>query len=221
MLRLTDINKSCWVGPTTVDVLKGISLTVEKGELLFIIGPSGSGKSTLMNIMGLLEQPSAGSYFIEDTKITYDDDRMLSSLRNRMIGFVFQQYHLLPRLTAIDNVGLPLIYRGISEKEITERSMEYIKKVEMQERSHHKPTELSGGQQQRVAIARALTGNPALILADEPTGALDTHTGQEIMNLFKRLNKEEGITIVVITHDPKIAAQCKRRVELRDGIITG
>ncbi|MDD5008194.1 MAG: ABC transporter ATP-binding protein [Syntrophorhabdaceae bacterium] len=221
MLRLTDINKSYRVGPTTVDVLKGISLTVEKGELLSIIGPSGSGKSTLMNIMGLLEQPSAGSYFIEDTKITYDDDRMLSSLRNRMIGFVFQQYHLLPRLTAIDNVGLPLIYRGISEKEITERSMEYIKKVEMQERSHHKPTELSGGQQQRVAIARALTGNPALILADEPTGALDTHTGQEIMNLFKRLNKEEGITIVVITHDPKIAAQCKRRVELRDGIITG
>ncbi len=221
MLRLTDIHKSYRVGPTTVDVLKGISLAVEKGELLSIIGPSGSGKSTLMNIMGLLEQPTEGTYSIEETKITYDDDRTLSSLRNKMIGFVFQQYHLLPRLTAIDNIGLPLIYRGISEKEIMERSMEYIKKVEMQERSRHKPTELSGGQQQRIAIARALVGNPALILADEPTGALDTHTGQEIMNLFKRLNEEEGITIVVITHDPKIAAQCRRKVELRDGIISG
>ncbi len=221
MLRLLDIRKSYRVGPTAVDVLKGISLTVEKGELLSIIGPSGSGKSTLMNILGLLEQPSAGTYSVEDTRITYDDDRTLSSLRNKMIGFVFQQYNLLPRLTAVDNVGLPLIYRGISEKEIAERSMEYIKKVEMQERFRHKPTELSGGQQQRIAIARALVGNPALILADEPTGALDTHTGQEIMNLFKRLNEEEGITIVVITHDPKIAAQCRRKVELRDGIITG
>jgi len=221
MLRLIDIRKSYQVGPTAVDVLKGISLTVEKGELLSIIGPSGSGKSTLMNILGLLEQPSAGTYSVEDTRITYDDDRTLSSLRNKMIGFVFQQYNLLPRLTAVDNVGLPLIYRGISEKEITERSMEYIKKVEMQERFHHKPTELSGGQQQRIAIARALVGNPALILADEPTGALDTHTGQDIMSLFKRLNEEEGITIVVITHDPKIAAQCRRKVELRDGIITG
>ncbi|HOE15786.1 MAG TPA: ABC transporter ATP-binding protein [Syntrophorhabdaceae bacterium] len=221
MLRLTDIHKSYHVGPTTVDVLRGISFTVEKGELLSIIGPSGSGKSTLMNILGLLEQPSSGTYSVEDTKITYDDDRTLSSLRNKMIGFVFQQYNLLPRLTAIDNVGLPLIYRGMSEKEITERSMEYIKKVEMEERSRHKPTELSGGQQQRIAIARALAGSPSLILADEPTGALDTHTGQEIMNLFKRLNEEEGITIVVITHDPKIAAQCRRKVELRDGIITG
>jgi putative ABC transport system ATP-binding protein len=221
MLCLDDIHKSYRVGPTTVDVLKGISLTVEKGELLSIIGPSGSGKSTLMNIIGLLEQPSAGTYSVDETKITYDDDRTLSSLRNRMIGFVFQQYHLLPRLTAIDNIGLPLIYRGIDKKEITERSMEYIKKVEMQERSHHKPMELSGGQQQRIAIARALVGSPALVLADEPTGALDTHTGQEIMNLFKRLNEEEGITIVVITHDPKIAAQCRRKVELRDGIITG
>lgn len=221
MLHLNDIHKSYRVGPTTVDVLKGISLTVEKGELLSIIGPSGSGKSTLMNIMGLLEQPSAGTYTVDETKITYDDDRTLSSLRNRMIGFVFQQYHLLPRLTAIDNVGLPLIYRGVDEKEIAERSMEYIKKVEMQERSRHKPMELSGGQQQRIAIARALVGSPAIILADEPTGALDSHTGQEIMNLFKRLNEEEGITIVVITHDPKIAAQCRRKVELRDGIITG
>jgi putative ABC transport system ATP-binding protein len=221
MLHLNDIHKSYLVGPTTVDVLKGISLTVEKGELLSIIGPSGSGKSTLMNIMGLLEQPSAGTYTVDEKKITYDDDRTLSSFRNRMIGFVFQQYHLLPRLTAIDNVGLPLIYRGIDEKEIAERSMEYIKKVEMQERSRHKPMELSGGQQQRIAIARALVGSPAIVLADEPTGALDTHTGQEIMNLFRRLNEEEGITIVVITHDPKIAAQCKRKVELRDGIITG
>lgn len=221
MLRLIDIRKSYRIGPTSVEVLKGISLNVEKGELLSIIGPSGSGKSTLMNIIGLLEQPSAGSYFIEETRIAYDDDRVLSSLRNRMIGFVFQQYHLLPRLTAVENVGLPLIYRGLGGKEIMDRAVEYLTKVEMQQRGAHKPMELSGGQQQRVAIARALVAHPALILADEPTGALDSQTGQEIMSLFKRLNEEEGITIVVITHDPKIAAQCRRKLEIRDGVIAG
>lgn len=220
MLQLVDICKSYQVGPTELNVLNNISLTIEKGELLSIIGPSGSGKSTLMNIIGLLEQPNSGSYFIDGTKISYRDDRVLSDLRNRTIGFVFQQYHLLPRLNALDNVGIPLVYRDMDEKDIRERSMNFLKKVEMVERAHHKPNELSGGQQQRVAIARALVGNPSIVLADEPTGALDSNTSQDIMNLFKRLNAEEGITIVVITHDPKIAEQCKRKVTIQDGVVS-
>lgn len=221
MLQLVDICKSYQVGPTELNVLKGISLTIEKGELLSIIGPSGSGKSTLMNIIGLLEQPTSGSYFHNGSKIAYDDDSALSDIRNRTIGFVFQQYHLLPRLNALDNVGIPLVYRGMHEKEIRERSMDFLKKVEVEDRSNHKPNELSGGEQQRVAIARALVGNPSIILADEPTGALDSSTSQDIMNLFKKLNQEEGITIIVITHDPKIAQQCRRQVEIRDGVISG
>jgi putative ABC transport system ATP-binding protein len=220
VLQLVNICKSYQVGPTELNVLKNISLTVEKGELLSIIGPSGSGKSTLMNIIGLLEQPNSGSYFIDGTKISYRDDRVLSDLRNRTIGFVFQQYHLLPRLNALDNVGIPLVYRDMDEKDIREKSMNFLKKVEMVERAHHKPNELSGGQQQRVAIARALVGNPSIVLADEPTGALDSNTSQDIMNLFKRLNAEEGITIVVITHDPKIAEQCKRKVTIQDGVVS-
>jgi putative ABC transport system ATP-binding protein len=219
VLQLTNIFKSYQVGPTELKVLRGISLTVEKGELVSIIGASGSGKSTLMNIIGLLEQPTSGSYSFDGARVTYDDDRVLSDIRNKTIGFVFQQYHLLPRLTALENVGIPLVYRGTQEKEIKERSMEFLKKVEMDQRARHKPNELSGGQQQRVAIARALVGNPSVVLADEPTGALDSTTSQDIMDLFKRLNKEEGITIVVITHDPKIADQCPRKVEIRDGLI--
>jgi len=219
MLRAVDIQKSYRVGPTELQVLKGVSFGVEDGELVAIIGASGSGKTTLMNILGLLEKPTAGSYLIDEAPITYADDRALSRIRNQKIGFVFQQYHLLPRLTAVENVGLPLVYRGESDREIRERSLAYLKKVEMEPRAGHKPTELSGGQQQRVAVARALVGRPSLVLADEPTGALDTRTSQEIMSLFRRLNEEEGITIVVITHDPKIAAQCRRQVEIADGLI--
>jgi putative ABC transport system ATP-binding protein len=219
MLELKDICKSYKIGPTEVPVLKGISLLVEKGEMLSIVGASGSGKSTIMNIIGLLDKPTSGSYILENTNIVYDNDRFLSSIRNKKIGFVFQSYNLLQRLTALDNVGLPLVYRGIGEKEIRETAMEYLKKVDMHERAHHKPTELSGGQQQRVAVARALVGNPAIVLADEPTGALDTRVGQEIMNLFVRLNEEDGITVIIITHDPGVAAQCKRSVELQDGFI--
>lgn len=219
MLRLLDIHKSYKIGPEEVEVLKGVSMTVEKGELLSIMGPSGSGKSTLMNIIGLLDKPTSGSCFIEETMITYDDDRILSTIRNREIGFVFQSYNLLPRKTALENVGIPLIYRGMKGSEIKERSMEYLKKVDMDKCASHRPNELSGGQQQRVAIARALVGNPTIILADEPTGALDTHTGQEILTFFKQLNEEDGITFVIITHDPNIARQCKRMVELRDGVI--
>ncbi len=220
MLRTVNIHKTYPVGPTEVNVLKGISLEVEKGEFLSIVGASGSGKSTLMHILGLLEQPTSGEYYFEDARIRYEDDRELSSLRNRKIGFVFQQYCLLQRLTALDNVGIPLIYRGMGRPEIRERSMAYLQRVEVTDRAHHRPNEMSGGQQQRVAIARALVGNPALILADEPTGALDSRTGQEIMDLFRKLNEEEGITIIVITHDPKIAAQCRRSIEIVDGLVT-
>ncbi|MCX5812259.1 MAG: ABC transporter ATP-binding protein [Proteobacteria bacterium] len=219
MLRLIDIHKTYKIGPEEVEVLRGISITIDKGELFAIIGPSGSGKSTLMNTMGLLDKPTSGSYFIEDTRITYDDDRVISTLRNKKIGFVFQSYNLLPRKTAVENVGIPLIYRGLKKSEIKEQSMEYLKKVEMDKWANHKPNELSGGQQQRVAIARALVGKPAIILADEPTGALDTHTGQEILAFFKKMNEEEGITFVIITHDLGIAKQCERMTELRDGII--
>jgi putative ABC transport system ATP-binding protein len=219
MLDIVDIRKSYRVGPTEVNVLKGINLTVEKGELLAIIGPSGSGKSTLMHMLGLLEKPDTGTFHIDGTKVLYDDDRTLSTLRNRKIGFVFQQYHLLPKLTALENVGVPLTYRGIKEAEIKKRSMEYLTKVDMQDRGNHRPNEMSGGQQQRVAIARALIGSPAIILADEPTGALDTKTGEEIMGLFQRLNRDEGITMVIITHNPGLAEQCGRYVKIIDGMI--
>ena len=219
MLDIADIQKSYRVGPTEVKVLKGINLTVEKGELLAVIGPSGSGKSTLMHMLGLLEKPDAGTFHIDGTKVVYDDDRVLSTLRNRKIGFVFQQYHLLPKLTALENVGVPLTYRGFKGSEIREKGMEYLAKVDIQERAGHRPNEMSGGQQQRVAIARALIGSPAIMLADEPTGALDTKTGEEIMSLFQRLNREEGITMVIITHNPKLAEQCGRSVKIIDGMI--
>jgi putative ABC transport system ATP-binding protein len=219
MLKLVNISKSYAIGPTELKVLENVSLEVEKGELLSIIGPSGSGKSTLMNIVGLLDRPTSGTYFIEEREITYDDDREISRIRNQKIGFVFQQYYLLSRLSALENVGIPLVYRGIGNKAIREKSLEYLRKVGMDERAEYHPNELSGGQQQRVAIARALVGDPGIILADEPTGALDSHTGQDIMDLFKQLNTEEGMTVVVITHDPRIASQCARQVELRDGTI--
>jgi putative ABC transport system ATP-binding protein len=219
MLDIVDIHKSYRVGPTEVKVLKGINLRVARGELLAIVGPSGSGKSTLMHMLGLLEKPDRGSFHIDGVKVLYDDDRSLSTLRNRKIGFVFQQYHLLPRLTAVENVGVPLTYRGIREAEILKQGMEYLAKVDVQDRAGHRPNEMSGGQQQRVAIARALVGSPSIILADEPTGALDTKTGEEIMELFRRLNREEGITMVIITHNPKLAEQCGRSVKIIDGMI--
>jgi len=219
MLDIRDIRKSYRIGPTEVSVLKGINLSVESGELLAIVGPSGSGKSTLMHMMGLLEKPDTGSYSIDGARVVYDDDRVLSSLRNRKIGFVFQQYHLLPKLTALENVGVPLTYRGLKVADIRRRSLEFLTKVDIQERANHHPNEMSGGQQQRVAIARALIGSPSIILADEPTGALDKKTGEEIMDLFQRLHHDEGITIVIITHNPELAAQCGRSVKIIDGMI--
>jgi putative ABC transport system ATP-binding protein len=219
MLDITEIRKSYQVGPTEVKVLKGIDLTVEKGELLAIVGQSGSGKSTLMHMLGLLEKPDSGTYRIDGTQVVYDDDRILSTLRNRKIGFVFQQYHLLPKLTALENVGVPLLYRGGREGEVKKKSLEYLAKVDMADRANHHPNEMSGGQQQRVAIARALVGSPAIVLADEPTGALDTKTGEEIMGLFQLLNREEEITMVMITHNPALAEACRRSVKIIDGMI--
>jgi putative ABC transport system ATP-binding protein len=219
MLVLNDIRKNYPLGPVEVEVLKGVNLKVSDGELLSIMGQSGCGKSTLMNIMGLLDKPTSGFFSINDKEITYKDDDHLSGLRNNHIGFVFQQYFLLSKLTALENVGVPLVYRGESSSKIKKKSMEYLAKVGMAERAHHRPNQLSGGQQQRVAIARALVGGPALILADEPTGALDTRVGEEIMELFKKVNKEEGITMIIITHDPDIAEQCTRYVNMKDGRI--
>jgi putative ABC transport system ATP-binding protein len=219
MVQVENYHKSYQVGPLEVKVLRGINLEIHRGELVSIIGPSGCGKSTLMHGLGLLEKPTEGIYRIDGAPVSYDNDRELSRIRNRQIGFVFQQYHLLPRLTALENVGLPLVYRGEKGPAVRKRCLAFLEKVDMAARASHKPGEMSGGQQQRVAIARALVGSPSLILADEPTGALDSRTGQEIMNLFISLNRQEGITIVIITHDPGIARQCPRVVELADGAI--
>lgn len=219
MLRLKDIKKSYRIGPSVLEVLKGVTLDVSAGEFLAISGASGCGKSTLMNILGLLDKPDEGSYAIEDREVSYDDDDSLSVIRNRKIGFVFQHYSLLPKLTALDNVGVPLLYRGENRKEARQRSIDLLRKVGLQDIADHKPSELSGGQQQRVSIARALVGDPMLLLADEPTGALDKAAEEEVMDLFVRLNVEYGITIVIITHSADIAKQSKRLVSLKDGVV--
>jgi putative ABC transport system ATP-binding protein len=219
MIELRDIHKSYQMGPVSVEVLKGVTLSIRSGELLSIVGQSGCGKSTLMNIIGLLDSPSAGTYILDGKPVAEMNDKALSEIRNRKIGFVFQQFNLLSKLTALQNVALPLVYRGSPERERIRAAREVLEKVGMLDREHHRPTELSGGQQQRVAIARALVGSPSIILADEPTGALDQRVGQEIMDLFVRLNQEEAITIFVITHDMSIARQCKGYVRMQDGII--
>lgn len=219
MLNLKEVRKSYWLGATEVEVLKGVSINVGTGELLSIMGPSGCGKSTLMNILGLLDRPTSGHIAFNGAEIVYENDNTLSAIRNCAIGFVFQQYNLLARLTALENVIIPLVYRGETEQRMKERGMEMLRRVGMDDRATHRPSELSGGQQQRIAIARALIGTPALILADEPTGAVDSRVGQEIMDLFCTLNADDGITFVIITHNPNIADQCGRVVELRDGVI--
>lgn len=219
MIELKNIHKSYQMGPVAVEVLKGVNLSIASGELLSIVGQSGCGKSTLMNIIGLLDSPSSGAYFLDKKPVAQMNDNDLSDIRNRKIGFVFQQFNLLPKLTALQNVALPLVYRGTPEKERNRAAREVLDKVGMLERERHRPAELSGGQQQRVAIARALVGNPAIILADEPTGALDEKVGQEIVDLFVRLNREESITIFIITHDMTIARQCGGFVRMKDGVI--
>lgn len=219
MLSLRNICKSYRIGPTEVDVLSGVTLDISAGDMISITGPSGCGKSTLMNIMGLLDRPTSGQYSIDSTPVAYENDDVLSDIRNRSIGFVFQQYHLLPKLTALENVMMPLVYRGESEARMHEQSMDKLRLVGMAGKSGHKPSELSGGQQQRVAIARALAGQPRLLLADEPTGALDPRVGQDIMELFLSLNADQGITIAIITHDSGIARQCRRMAVMRDGAL--
>ena len=218
MLKLKAIHKSYQQGSQEFPILKGIDLHVKEGDFLAIMGPSGSGKSTLMNIIGCLDKASSGTYHIEGTDVSELSDNQLSDLRNQKIGFVFQNFNLMPKLTACQNVELPLTYMKIHKKERRERALEMLRLVGLEERSDFKPMELSGGQKQRVAIARALVTNPSFILGDEPTGALDTKTSVQIMDLFKQFN-DEGKTIVIITHEPEVAQLCKQTVILRDGNI--
>ncbi|MCJ2165250.1 ABC transporter ATP-binding protein [Pseudodesulfovibrio sp. S3] len=219
MIDLKNIHKSYRLGSMDVEILKGVDMRVDQGEMLAVLGSSGCGKSTLMNILGFLDQPTSGEYFFEGRCADGLADNELSRIRNSRIGFVFQQFNLLPKLTALDNVCLPLLYRGIRMKDRVERGREMLSKVGMSDREDHRPGELSGGQQQRVAIARALCGSPSLILADEPTGALDTVTSSEIMELFLSLNADEGITVIIITHDPGLARLCGRSVLMQDGLV--
>ncbi|HFI0163762.1 TPA: ABC transporter ATP-binding protein [Streptococcus suis] len=219
LIRLTNINKSYKNGDQELRVLKDIDLEVEEGEFLAIMGPSGSGKSTLMNIIGLLDRSTTGNYWLEGEEVSQLSEKKLASVRNDQIGFVFQQFFLLSKLNALQNVELPLIYAGVPANQRKKLAKRYLEKVELAERMTHLPSELSGGQKQRVAIARALVNTPAIILADEPTGALDSKTGQQIMELLTELNNE-GKTIIMVTHEPEIAAYAKRKIVLRDGIIT-
>lgn len=219
LIKLTNINKSYKNGDQELRVLKDINLEVEEGEFVAIMGPSGSGKSTLMNIIGLLDRPSSGGYLLEDTEVSNLTGKKLAQVRNQQIGFVFQQFFLLSKLNALQNVELPLIYAGVPAGKRQQLSKQYLEKVELAERMHHLPSELSGGQKQRVAIARALVNSPSIILADEPTGALDTKTGEQIMELLTELN-HEGKTIIMVTHEPEIAEYASRKIVLRDGIIT-
>ncbi|HFI0273195.1 TPA: ABC transporter ATP-binding protein [Streptococcus suis] len=219
LIKLTQINKSYKNGDQELRVLKDIDLEVEEGEFLAIMGPSGSGKSTLMNIIGLLDRSSSGNYWLEGEEVSQLSEKKLASVRNDQIGFVFQQFFLLSKLNALQNVELPLIYAGVPSAKRKKLAKQYLEKVELAERMTHLPSELSGGQKQRVAIARALVNTPAIILADEPTGALDTKTGQQIMELLIELNNE-GKTIIMVTHEPEIAAYAKRTIVLRDGVIT-
>ncbi|MDQ0262705.1 ABC transporter ATP-binding protein [Streptococcus dysgalactiae subsp. dysgalactiae] len=218
-MRLTNIVKSYRNGEQDLKVLKDINLTVYEGEFLAIMGPSGSGKSTLMNIIGLLDRATSGDYVLNGTEVEVLSDRKLAQVRNEEIGFVFQQFFLLAKLNALQNVELPLIYAGVSVSKRRERAKKFLEKVELGMRMKHLPSELSGGQKQRVAIARALVNNPSIILADEPTGALDTKTGQQIMELLTELN-QEGKTIIMVTHEPEIADFATRKIIIRDGEIT-
>ncbi len=218
MLKLLDIQKSFMLGTVQIKVLHGVNLEVEKGDLLSIMGPSGSGKSTLMNILGLLDRPTSGSYLLgSDRDVNSMNDDELSTYRNQQIGFVFQSFNLMPQLTAMENIEIPLLYRGVDLDEIRQRSQVLLEKVGLGDRGNYLPSQLSGGQKQRVAIARALVGRPQVILADEPTGALDTATAHEVMELLVQLNADDHITTIIITHDPWVANQCTRQTHISDG----
>jgi putative ABC transport system ATP-binding protein len=217
---MENIVKTFYVGkPNELEILHGINLSVNEGEFISIVGESGSGKSTLMNIIGVLDRQTAGDYFLEGVDVNGMHDEVRSSVRNRRIGFVFQNFNLLPRANALKNVMVPLMYGEKKSKDAKERAMEMLRMVEMEERATHRPNELSGGQKQRVAIARAMINDPAIILADEPTGALDSKTGHMVMDLFHKLHEEQGKTIVLITHSKELAAETERIVTLKDGLI--
>ncbi|MBS9383328.1 MAG: ABC transporter ATP-binding protein [Dolichospermum sp. BR01] len=218
MIWMQAIAKVYRLGEVTVPVLKGIDLAIEEGEYVAIMGPSGSGKSTLMNLIGCLDRPTGGSYVLEGKNLTTLDNDQLAHIRNQRIGFVFQQFNLLPRSTALENVILPMIYANIPKQKRRQQAIQALTRVGLGEHLFHRPSQLSGGQQQRVAIARALVNRPALVLADEPTGALDTETSQEVMDLLTELNQQR-ITIIIVTHSPEIAAQTKRVIQVQDGLI--
>jgi len=220
VIELQDITKVYQMGEVEVHALRGVSLQMEKGEILTIMGPSGSGKSTMMNIIGCLDQPTAGNYLLEGKDVGHLHDDDLATIRNRRIGFVFQTFNLLARTTALQNVTLPLIYAGAGRTERRERAREALEAVGLGHRLDHLPTELSGGQQQRVAIARALANDPSIILADEPTGNLDSESGADVMAVLQGLNRERGMTVVLVTHDPMIARHTERIIHLHDGQIT-
>jgi putative ABC transport system ATP-binding protein len=217
LIKLENLSKTYQIGETEVRALREVSLDIHAGEFLAVMGPSGSGKSTLMNIIGCLDKPTAGKYFLEGEEISKVDKNKLARIRNEKIGFVFQSFNLLSRTSALENAELPLLYSNISNKERNERAMAALASVGLKGREHHKSNQLSGGEQQRVAIARSLLNDPSLILADEPTGNLDTKTGSEILDIFKRLNEDKKITLIIVTHDPDIASLAHRRLYLRDG----
>lgn len=216
MIQLFNISKTYQMGEDTIKALDNLSLQVTKGEFIAIIGPSGSGKSTLMNIIGILDRASSGEYYLNKMNLMRISDKKISKIRNKKIGFIFQQFNLMPRLTAFENVELPLIYRGTSKPTRKKMVLKSLERVGLLEKQKHLPAQLSGGQQQRVAIARAIAGNPEIILADEPTGALDSKTGEEVMRLLKEIHRE-GNTLIMITHDKTIAEQAERIIEIKDG----
>jgi len=219
VIQFENLVKTYHIGETEVQALRGVSYVVGTGEFLAIMGASGSGKSTLMNILGCLDRPTSGKYFLEGDEVSTFDRNKLATIRNQKIGFVFQTFNLLPRTTALENVELPLLYSNVHSKERAERALAALQTVGLASRAHHKTNQLSGGEQQRIAIARALLNHPSLILADEPTGNLDTKTSNEIMDIFTDLNETKGITLVMVTHEPDIACYAKKRIYMRDGHI--